>query len=137
MNDTYIKVAGRWFYLYRAVDSHTSKTVDFLLTKPMMGFKSVSSAKKTLPGIELCHGLRKVQYDQEQSANVWDYFYLLAGQLIPEVQCDRLLKIDATEPIGLEVCEGGPVTLCRRTGPDKLLSLLNPLRKNKLRSLYS
>lgn len=154
MDETYIKVAGRWFYLYRAVDSHTGDTVDFLLTrhrdkkaalrffkkamakhgvpstvtidksgantaalealnaeqqeagkaiinirqnkylnnrveqghrgikkitKPMMGFKSISSAKKILAGIELCHVLRKGQYDQEQSANVWEYFYSLAG----------------------------------------------------------
>ena len=32
MDETYIKVKGRWMYLYRAVDKE-GKTVDFLLTK--------------------------------------------------------------------------------------------------------
>ena len=31
MDETYIKVAGQWKYLYRAVDK-TGDTVDFLLT---------------------------------------------------------------------------------------------------------
>lgn len=32
MDETYIKIKGKWYYLYRAIDS-TGKTVDFLLTK--------------------------------------------------------------------------------------------------------
>src|SRR3989449_2323688 len=32
MDETYIKVKGQWYYLYRAVDKH-GQTIDFLLTK--------------------------------------------------------------------------------------------------------
>jgi putative transposase len=32
MDETYIKVKGRWYYLYRAVDKH-GQTIDFLLTE--------------------------------------------------------------------------------------------------------
>jgi IS6 family transposase len=31
VDETYVKVKGRWIYLYRAVDSH-SQTIDFLLS---------------------------------------------------------------------------------------------------------
>jgi len=31
MDETYIKVKGQWYYLYRAVDKH-GQTIDFLLT---------------------------------------------------------------------------------------------------------
>jgi putative transposase len=32
MDETYIKVKGQWYYLYRAVDTH-GQTIDFLLTE--------------------------------------------------------------------------------------------------------
>src|SRR3989442_7865811 len=32
MDETYIKVKGQWYYLYRAVDKH-GQTIDFLLTE--------------------------------------------------------------------------------------------------------
>ena len=32
IDEIYIKIKGKWYYLYRAIDS-TGKTVDFLLTK--------------------------------------------------------------------------------------------------------
>src|SRR3989442_12909207 len=32
MDETYIKIKGQWYYLYRAVDKH-GQTIDFLLTK--------------------------------------------------------------------------------------------------------
>jgi transposase-like protein len=32
MGETYIKVKGQWYYLYRAVDKH-GQTIDFLLTE--------------------------------------------------------------------------------------------------------
>ena len=32
MDETYIKVKGRWCYLYRAVDKH-GKTLDFMLSE--------------------------------------------------------------------------------------------------------
>ena len=30
-------------------------------------------------GVELCHMIRKGQYDKTQSANDWEYFYSLAA----------------------------------------------------------
>ena len=33
MDETYIKINGQWYYLYRAVDK-TGQTIDFLLTEP-------------------------------------------------------------------------------------------------------
>ena len=144
MDETYIKVKGRWTYLYRAVDKH-GKTLDFMLserrdeaaataffartinnngwpdkvvidesganlaglqnmnwllliqgwfwlieilqvkylnniieqdhrfikmlTRPMKGFKSFSSASATLDGIEVAHMIRKGQFStKDQSA---------------------------------------------------------------------
>ena len=32
MDETYIKIKGHWYYLYRTVDKH-GQTIDFLLTK--------------------------------------------------------------------------------------------------------
>ena len=32
IDETYIKIKGTWYYLYRAIDHH-GKTVDFLLSK--------------------------------------------------------------------------------------------------------
>ncbi|MGI8958625.1 MAG: DDE-type integrase/transposase/recombinase, partial [Bryobacteraceae bacterium] len=34
-DETYVRVAGRWTYLYRAVDS-TGATIDFLLSESYM-----------------------------------------------------------------------------------------------------
>ena len=48
-------------------------------TKPMLGFQSFKTARRTLKGVELCHMIRKGQYDKTQSANDWEYFYSLAG----------------------------------------------------------
>ncbi len=47
-------------------------------TKPMLGFQSFTTARRALKGVELCHSIRKGQYDKTQSANGWDYFYSLA-----------------------------------------------------------
>ena len=43
MDETYIKVKGRWMYLYRAVDKE-GKTVDFLLTKRLAAHKFLLKA---------------------------------------------------------------------------------------------
>ena len=47
-------------------------------TKPMLGFQSFKTARRALKGVELCHSIRKGQYDKTESANDWDYFYSLA-----------------------------------------------------------
>ncbi len=47
-------------------------------TKPMLGFQGFKTARRALKGVELCHSIRKSQYDKAQSANDWEYFYSLA-----------------------------------------------------------
>lgn len=90
MDETYIKVKGRWSYLYRAVD-RDRQTLDFLLserrdlsaarrffkraTGPMMGFKAFHSAAATLAGIETAHMIRKGQIP----ANGTSVFQIFAG----------------------------------------------------------
>ena len=46
MDETYIKVGGRWVYLYRAVDK-AGRTVDFLLSRN----RDVNAAKAFLRGV--------------------------------------------------------------------------------------
>ena len=149
MDETYIKVKGAWYYLYRAVDKE-GQTIDFLfrknrdkaaarafydkafgssgqpdkvtldksgsnlaalqdinneiektveirqikylnnvveqdhrfikrITRPMLGFKAFHSAESTLSGIELCHMLKKGQYDNAETIPAFEYFYQLAA----------------------------------------------------------
>lgn len=52
MNETYIKVAGQWKYLYRAVDK-TGDTVDFLLTAK----RDLAAARRYLERAINLHGL--------------------------------------------------------------------------------
>ena len=47
--------------------------------RPMLGFQSFKTARRALKGIELCHMIRKGQYDKTESANDWEYFYSLAA----------------------------------------------------------
>lgn len=49
------------------------------ITKPMMGFKSFSSAEATIAGIELHHMLKKGQHKNANSQSVFQQFYALAG----------------------------------------------------------
>ncbi len=73
VDETNIKVKGRWAYLHRAVDSR-GDTVDFhlsqtrnanavkrLLIKPTLGFKSMKTACATIKGFEAMRSLRKKQ----------------------------------------------------------------------------
>ncbi|MFK0569888.1 IS6 family transposase [Endozoicomonas sp.] len=48
-------------------------------TRPMLGFQSFKTARRALKGVELCHMIRKGQYDKTQSASDWDYFYSPEG----------------------------------------------------------
>jgi putative transposase len=153
MDETYVKVRGQWFYLYRAIDKF-GNTVDFMLsehrdqaaataffkqaidangfpnkvvmdksganyaglenintmlmlagiisfveiiqvkylnnlieqdhrfikkiTKPMMGFKALYSAKATIAGIETAHMIRKGQLSEE-NIPAYQQFMALAG----------------------------------------------------------
>jgi len=99
MDETYIKVAGEWKYLYRAVDREDD-TVNFLLTtkrdlaaarrfleraikritRPMLGFKSFWSARIIIAGIETIHMIRKGLLDcpAGSTLSAADQFYSLA-----------------------------------------------------------
>jgi putative transposase len=52
MDETYIKMKGQWYYLYRAVDKH-GQTIDFLLTEP----RDEQAAKRFLTKAIRRHGV--------------------------------------------------------------------------------
>src|SRR5271167_1941817 len=54
-NEAYIKVKGRWVYLYRAVDKQ-GRTVDFLLSKR----RDVATAKRFFSNATTQHGVPRV-----------------------------------------------------------------------------
>ena len=100
VDETYIKVAGQWRYLYRAVNRE-GETVDFLLTaerdlaparrlleraikritRPMPGFKSFWSARIIIAGIETMHIVKKGQMDcpAGSTTSAAKQFYRLAA----------------------------------------------------------
>ena len=49
------------------------------IIKPMLGFKSLASAKATIAGVELHHMLKKGQMVNAANMPVWQQFYLLAA----------------------------------------------------------
>jgi transposase-like protein len=55
VDETYIKVKGRWIYLYRAVDKQ-GRTVDFLLSKP----RDIAAAKRFFSRAAKQHGAPRV-----------------------------------------------------------------------------
>ena len=60
MDETYIKVAGQWKYLYRAVDK-AGDTVDFLLTAK----RDLAAARRYLESAIDLHGLpEKITIDK-------------------------------------------------------------------------
>src|SRR5437667_709075 len=59
VDETYIRVKGKWVYLYRAVDS-TGATVDFLLSAK----RDAAAAKRLLPERVACSGPPPPQGDQ-------------------------------------------------------------------------
>ena len=54
MDETYIKVKGHWYYLYRAVDK-TGQTIDFLLTAQ----RDEEAALRLLDNVPIDHPLVK------------------------------------------------------------------------------
>jgi putative transposase len=49
------------------------------ITRPMLGFKSFSTASATLEGIELHHMIRKSQHVNSEDKTIFQQFYSLAG----------------------------------------------------------
>ena len=49
------------------------------MCKPMLGFRSIKSARATLSGIELHHMLRKGQHKTLHQSPIWEQFCSLAG----------------------------------------------------------
>ena len=63
MDETYIKVKGRWYYLYRAVDK-TGQTIDFLLTEQ----RDERAAKRFLTQAIRRHGVpEKITIDGSEA----------------------------------------------------------------------
>jgi transposase, IS6 family len=54
VDETYVRVKGRWFYLYRAIGS-AGATIDF------WHFRQFGSARRTIQGYEAMHRIRKGQ----------------------------------------------------------------------------
>jgi DDE domain len=60
MDETYIRIKGQWYYLYRAVDK-TGQTIDFLLTKE----RDEQAAKRFLTKAIRRHGVpEKITIDE-------------------------------------------------------------------------
>src|SRR6266511_1464229 len=79
MDETYIRVKGAWYYLYRAVDKH-EQTIDFLLTEQRDKEAALRFLKKairrngvpetvTIDGSEANEAAIK-SYNQEHSTNI-------------------------------------------------------------------
>jgi len=49
------------------------------ITRPMLGFKSIQSARVVLVGIELHHMLRKGQHVDSANQSIFEQFYALAA----------------------------------------------------------
>ena len=47
--------------------------------RPMLGFQTFKTARRTLKGVELCHMIRKGQYDKSNATTDWEYFYSLSA----------------------------------------------------------
>ncbi|MGP4794979.1 IS6 family transposase, partial [Escherichia coli] len=50
MDETYVKVNGRWAYLYRAVDSRGGTVAKLAMRQPFVLFKGLTFQKLCLPG---------------------------------------------------------------------------------------
>ena len=63
VDETYIKVKGKWKYLYRAIDKY-GKTIDFIL----MHQRNISSAKKFLRKAIKAHGCMPYRINTDNHA---------------------------------------------------------------------
>jgi putative transposase len=64
MDETYIKIKGHWYYLYRTVDKH-GQTIDFLLTKQ----REERAAKRFLNKAICRHGVPETMTIDGSAAN--------------------------------------------------------------------
>ena len=101
VDETYVKVKGKWAYLYRAIDKRDN-TIDFYLSptrntkaakrflgkaikgrnhgrkrliKSVRGFKSLKTAYATIKGFEIMYMFKKGQM------NLWKYWKGLTGEI--------------------------------------------------------
>ena len=77
MDETYIKVRGRWVYLYRAVDK-AGRTVDFFLSRN----RDVNAAKSFL---------RRAMKNTRKPAKITLDAYAASHRAVPEMKEDREL----------------------------------------------
>jgi len=78
-DETYIKVNGRWTYLYRAVDKH-GRTVDFRLSER----RDVAAAKAFFCRAVKHHGLPRVITLDAYAASHWAVWDLKAEGKMPK-----------------------------------------------------
>ena len=63
MDETYIRVAGKWTYLYRAIDS-TGDTIDFLLS---LSASAPTMPAKWRPRLQISRPIASAQHAKEQA----------------------------------------------------------------------
>jgi putative transposase len=94
MDETYIKVKGKWTYLDRAIDKHGKTFVSMRrdkaaarlffrsaikrITRPALCFKAFYSASATLVGIEVAHMIRKQQFLSNHTSPFKQFASLIA-----------------------------------------------------------
>jgi transposase-like protein len=62
VDETYIKIKGKWYYLYRAVDSSR--------VNPGLGFFSFNTARRTIGGYEAMNMIWKGQIEGIEKGDI-------------------------------------------------------------------